>query len=39
LSIGGQLVMIAQLDDGHLVADYGALDCAASKGHIDLVRR
>ncbi len=37
--IGGQLVMIAQLDDGHLVADYGALDCAASKGHIDLVRR
>jgi hypothetical protein len=36
--IGGQLVMIVQLDDGHLVADYGALDCAASKGHIDLVR-
>jgi hypothetical protein len=36
--IGGELVMIVQLEDGHLVADYGALDCAASKGHIDLVK-
>jgi hypothetical protein len=35
----GTMVMIVQLDHGHLVADYGAIDCDASKGHLDLVRR
>jgi hypothetical protein len=38
-SLPGTIVMIVQIEDGHLVADYGAIDCAASKGHIDLVRR